>query len=198
MKHENAFFTRLIEQLSPGWNVQLQPHLEPGRLDLGRYQARIYLIDTSSGWTAAAAMAPESFEEARRSAAKAKLSQTRLLDAAGQAVAHQSRRQAEADDPELTACFQLVAAALTGTQTFQAVKANGLAGHWLYLAYRGHDASITCRPMYFSAAEPGFCSPETLEQITRQIIAHDLRPGSNVANTLRQSGGAVIAPAYRA
>jgi len=82
MKHEKAFFTRLIERLSPGWNVQLQP----GQIDLGRYQARIYLIDTSSGWTAAAAMATESFEEARRSATKAMLSQTKLLDAAGQAL----------------------------------------------------------------------------------------------------------------
>lgn len=197
MKHEKAFFTRLIERLSPGWNVQLQPHLEPGQMNLGRYQARIYLIDTSSGWTAAAAMAPESFEEARRSATRAMLSQTKLLDAAGQAVAHQSRRQAEADDPELTACFQLVAAALTGTQTYQTVKLNGLAGHWLYLAYRGHDASITCRPMYFSATEAGFCRPAVLEQVARQVIAHDLRPGTHVAETLRRSGGAVIAPAYR-
>lgn len=51
--------------------------------------------------------------------------------------------------------------------------------------------------MYFSATEPGFCSPEVLEQVTRQVIAHDLRPGTHVADTLRRAGGAVIAPAYR-
>lgn len=198
MTHEKAFFTGMVQQLSPGWSVQLQPHLEPGQIDLGRYQARIYLIDTSNGWTAAAAMAPESFEEARRNATKAMLSQTKLLDAAGQAIAQQSRRQAEADDTELTACFQLVAAVLTGTQTYQTVKLSGLAGHWLYLAYRGHDASITCRPMYFSATERGFCSPAVLEQVMRQVIAHDLRPGTHVADTLRRAGGAMIAPAYRA
>lgn len=197
MKHEKAFVASMAQQLSPGWSVQLQPHLQPGQIDLGRYQTRIYLIDTSNSWTAAAAMAPESFEDACLCAASAKLSQTMLLDAAGQAVARQSQRQAEADDPELTACFQLVTAALTGTQTYQTVKPHGLAGHWLYLAYRGHDASITCRPMYFSAREPGFCLPETLTQMARQVIAHDLRPGTHVADTLRRASGAVIAPTYR-
>ena len=61
---------------------------------------------------------------------------TALLDTAGQAIAHLSRREAVAGDAELQQGFQLVAAALTGTQTFKTVPAHARAGHWLYLAYR--------------------------------------------------------------
>jgi hypothetical protein len=137
-------------------------------------------------------------EEARRNVAAAGLNPTAVLDAAGQAIAQLSRRQAGAGDAELQQGFQLVAAALTGTPTFKAVPPDRRAGHWLYLAYRGNDASTICRPVFFSAHESGFCAPEVLTQMARQVIAHDLRPGTSVADQLRQAGGALIAPGYRA
>ena len=122
---------------------------------------------------------------------------TAVLDAAGQAIAQLSRRQAGAADAELQQGFQLVAAALTGTQTFKAVPPDRRAGHWLYLAYRGHDASTICRPVFFSAHESGFCAPEVLTQMARQVIAHDLRPGTSVSDQLRKADGEIIAPGYR-
>ena len=76
MKQEKAFFETLTGALSPGWMVKLQSQLQPGRMDLGRYQVRLYLIDTSNGWTAAAAMAPDGFDEARCNVAAAKLTPT--------------------------------------------------------------------------------------------------------------------------
>lgn len=50
-----TFFETMAGALSPGWTVKLQSHLQPGQMDLGRYQARLYLVDSSNGWTAAAA-----------------------------------------------------------------------------------------------------------------------------------------------
>jgi hypothetical protein len=197
VKQEKSFFETLTGALSPGWAVKLQSHLQPGQMDLGRFQVRLYLVDTSNGWTAAAAMAPEGFEEASRNVATAGLNLTAVLDAAGQAIAQLSRRQAGAGDAELQQGFQLVAAALTGTQTFKAVPPDRRAGHWLYLAYRGHDASTICRPVFFGSQEAGFCSPEVLTQMARQVIAHDLRPGTSVSDTLKMAGGAIIAPGYR-
>ncbi len=142
-------------------------------------------------------MAPEGFEEARRNVAAAGLTPTSVLDAAGQAIAQLSRRQAGAGDAELQQGFQLVAAALTSTQTFKAVPPDRRNGHWLYLAYRGHDASTICRPVFFGAQETGFCAPDVLTQMARQVIAHDLRPGTSVSDQLRKAGGAIIAPGYR-
>ena len=197
MKQEKTFFETLAGALSPGWAVKLQSHLQPGQMDLGRFQVRLYLVDSSNGWTAAAAMAPGGFEEARQNVAAAGLTSTAVLDATGQAIAQLSRRQAGAGDAELQQGFQLVAAALTGTQTFKAVPPDQRNGHWLNLAYRGHDASTICRPVFFGAQEAGFCSPEVLTQMARQVIAHDLRPGTSVSDTLKKAGGAIIAPEYR-
>ena len=194
MKQEKTFFETMAGALSPGWTVKLQSHLQPGQMDLGRYQARLYLVDSSNGWTAAAAMAPEGFAEASRSVAAAGMTPIAVLDAAGQAIAQLSRRQVGAGDAELQQGFQLVAAALTSTQTFKAVPPDRRNGHWLYLAYRGHDASTICRPVFFGAPEAGFCSPEVLTQMARQVIAHDLRPGTSVAEMLHKAGGALIAP----
>ncbi len=198
MKQEKTFFETMAGALSPGWTVKLQRHLQPGQMDLGRYQVRLYLVDSSNGWTAAAAMAPEGFAEASQNVAAAGLTSTAVLDAAGEAIAQLSRRQAGAGNDELKQGFQLVAAALTSTQTFKAVPPDRRNGHWLYLAYRGHDASTICRPVFFGAPEAGFCSPEVLTQMARQVIAHDLRPGTSVADQLRRAGGALIAPGYRA
>lgn len=194
VKQEKTFFETMAGVLSPGWTVKLQSHLQPGQMDLGRFQVRLYLIDSSNSWTAAAAMAPEGFAEASRNVAAAGLTSTAVLDAAGQTIAQLSRCQAGAGDAELQQGFQLVAAALTSTQTFKAVRPDRRNGHWLYLAYRGHDASTICRPVFFGAPEAGFYSPEVLTQMARQVIAHDLRPGTPVANQLRKAGGALIAP----
>ena len=83
MKQEKTFFETMAGSLSPGWTVKLQSHLQPGQMDLGRFQVRLYLVDTSNGWTAAAAMAPGGFEEARRNVAAAGLTPSRYTHLVG-------------------------------------------------------------------------------------------------------------------
>jgi hypothetical protein len=190
VKQEKVFFENMAGTLSPGWTIKLAarpdgPQALPGQALFDRQQQRL---------DSPAAMAPEGYEEASRNVAAAGLTPTAVLDAAGQAIAQLSRRQAGAGDAELQQGFQLVAAALTSTQTFKAVPPDRRNGHWLYLAYRGHDASTICRPVFFGAPETGFCSPEVLTQMARQVIAHDLRPGTSVADQLHKAGGALIAP----
>ncbi len=43
MKQEKTFFETMTGALSPGWTVKLQSHLQPGQMDLGRFQVRLYL-----------------------------------------------------------------------------------------------------------------------------------------------------------
>jgi drug/metabolite transporter (DMT)-like permease len=57
MKKEQAFFEQMAGTALPGWDVKLQPNMTPGQMDLASYTARIYLVDTSTGWTAAGALA---------------------------------------------------------------------------------------------------------------------------------------------
>jgi hypothetical protein len=198
VKQEKIFFEKLAGAISPGWTVSLSSQaVQPGTMGLGCAEVRLYLVDTSNGWTVAGSMAEEGFDQAREAVLSAGLDTTDLLDAAGQAIADMSRRQAKADDEELHRVFCLVAAALTGTQTFQAVPKHKRHGHWLYLAYRGYDASTVCRPLFFGDSEAGFCSPEVLTQVARQVIAHDLREGTMVSKALRRAGGALIAADYR-
>ena len=61
MKTEHAFFERLANLGQGDWTVKLQPHMVPGQMDLASYTARVYLVDTSTGWTAAGALQPSGF-----------------------------------------------------------------------------------------------------------------------------------------
>jgi hypothetical protein len=198
MTNEHRFFERLAGLASPAWDVQLSDKLHAPGLDLAGRSVRLYLVDTSTSWTAAGAFAPAGFALAADAAKASGLQGSKLADAAGQALGQLGRTQPGPGD-HLEKGLQLAAAALTNTQTFQLVtgKGRGLAGHWVYMAYRGHDASITCRPLYFNAHEMGFVPPEALYSMVRQVVRQDLAPGSSVAKLLKRAGGALLAPMFK-
>lgn len=202
MVQEQSFFSRCLEQLSPGWSITLDPAAQPGSLDLAGRTARLYLIDSSTSWTTAGAFAPAVFAVAAAAATAAALRGSSLADAAGQMLSRLSSAGATSG-ADVSRCLQLVAAALANTQTFAMVQAQGagLAGHWVYLAYRAHDASVICRPLFFRSGaacdSAGFAPPHMLMSLVRQAVAHDTRaPSSAVGKLLRRSGGAILAPAF--
>ena len=197
MSKEKAFFEQMASEASGGWDIKFSDHLQPGELHLGRFQARLYLVDTSNGWTAGGAMAPQNFEDARQMAKTAGINPNDLLDMAGHVVSQLSKRRATSSDPEMIPAFQLIAATLTSTKTFQMVPPEQRNGHWASVVYQGKDGSIISRPVYFAGDEPGLCSPEMLEQMTRQVVAHDMRPGTAVYEAMRKAGGVRLAPALR-
>lgn len=197
MKNEKAFFEAAMGQASPGWTLKLAPGLTPGQMDLARFNARIYLVDTSSDWVAAGAAEVQAFDLAAAAAKSAKTSAHELNDALGQGIAALARNgfaDAQAEQGATIKTMQLALAALTHSKTFELVKPRGLAGHWLYLAYRCLDASIVTRPMYFNGNEAGFVTGETLAGITRSLIKQDLANlGGAVAKQLKKGGGAMLA-----
>jgi hypothetical protein len=198
MKKERAFFEQLAGAALPGWDVKLQPNMTPGQMDLASYTARIYLVDTSTGWTAAGALQPSGFAGLRAHFEALRLDIGTVTDMAGQAVSQLGRDQPAPGSPDIGKGIELVAAALTGTQTFKTVQASGLDGHWVYIGYRMHDASTICRPGFFRTGAPGFVEPGALTHYVRQVMAHDLTsPPSSVSKMLKRAGGAIIAPEFK-
>lgn len=198
MKKEQAFFEQMAGTALPGWDVKLQAHMHPGQMDLASYSARIYLVDTCSGWTAAGVMQPSGFAAIAQAHKAAGLSLDRVTDMAGQCLNQLGRKQPAADSPEVAQGIELVASALTGTQTFKTVKPNGLDGHWIYIAYRMLDGSTICRPGFFRTHEAGFVPPEALAHYVRQVVAHDLgNAQSSVGSMIKRAGGAIIAPEFK-
>jgi hypothetical protein len=198
MKNEKAFFEQMAGGTLPGWAVKLQPHMTPGQMDLASYTARIYVVDTSTGWTAAGALQPSGFAGLREHFAGQQLDIGTVTDMAGQAVTHLGRTQPAPGSPEIGKGIELIAAALTSTQTFKTVQASGLDGHWVYIGYRMLDASTICRPGFFRTGEPGFVAPESLAHYVRQLVAHDLaNPQSAVGQMLKRAGGAIIASEFK-
>lgn len=199
MSKEHRFFESCAAAISPDWCVLLNDQMPLGQLDLASRTVRVYLVDTSTGWVTAGAFTPASFGLAADAARSAGLQGDDLADAAGARLG-QLGQAAPVGGTEVDRCLQLVAAALANTWTFQLMKAQskGPAGHWVYLAYRGHDASITCRPIYFGTHEAGFAPAGALADLVRQVVKQDTQtPASNVAQMLKKAGGAILADAYK-
>lgn len=200
MTNEKAFFEAALGQASPGWTLKLAPELTPGQMDLGRFDVRVYLVDTSSDWVAAGAAEVQAFDLAADAAKSTRTSAEDLKTALGQGIAALARQDftdAQAEQGATIRALQLALGALTQSKTFELVKPRGLAGHWVYLAYRCLDQSIVTRPMYFNSNEPGFVSSEALASITRSLIKQDLANASGaVAKQLKKGGGAMLAPRH--
>lgn len=79
--HEQKFFEALIGFSSPGWNIKLQNHLQPGQMDLGSMRVRVYVVDTSTEWMAAAAMERTAFEISKSQAKAIGMSPLDVADA---------------------------------------------------------------------------------------------------------------------
>ena len=99
-------------------------------MNLASYDVQIYVVDTSTGWTGAGAMQASGFAAAARLPAETGLTLENVTDMAGKSITMLGRDQPEAGAPDLAKCLQLTAAALTGTQTFDQVRATAdLSGH---------------------------------------------------------------------
>lgn len=198
MKTERAFFEHLANVGQADWTVKLQPHMAPGQMDLASYTARVYLVDTSTGWTVAGALQPSGFAAVTRAQKDAGLTPDQVNDIAGQAISRLGRDQPGADAPEVAQAIQLTAAALAGTQTFKTVEPTGLDGHWIYIGYRMLDASTICRPGFFRTGAPGFADPNAITHYVRQVLAHDLGSAKSMTGQmLKRAGGAILAPQYK-
>lgn len=198
MNAEHHFFKHLAETTLPGWDIRLQPHMQPGSMDLASYDARIYVVDTSTGWTASGVMKASSFKDAGQTPARLKLSMDQVKDLAASSITRLGCEQAEADAPEVARCIELTAAALTGTHTFDQVHASAdLSGHWIYIAYRMHDASTVARPVFFRTEATGVLPPEAIAQVVRQVVAQDNSArSSHVGQMIRRAGGAILSKQF--
>jgi hypothetical protein len=198
MNNEHSFFEALAGTTLPGWDVKLQAHMQPGQMDLASYSARVYLVATSTGWTAAGAMQPSGFAAIAQSHKDAGLTVERVTDMAGHCLNKLGREQPEANSPDVALGIELIASALTSTQTFEAVKPTGLEGHWVYIGYQMLDSSTICRPGFFRTHEAGFVPPEALTHYVRQVVANDMgNAQSSVGRMIKRAGGAIISPQYK-
>ena len=194
MGHEKNFFERLAGTALPGWDIKLQPHMEPGQMDLASYDVHIYVVDTSTGWTGAGAMQASGFAAAARLPADIGLSLGDVTDLAGKSITVLGGLQPAAGAPDLAQCIQLTASAVTGTQTFDQVRAGAdLSGHWVYVAYRMHDASTIARPVFFRSRAAGFLPVEALYQVVRQVVSQDRQSSTSaVGRMLKRAGGPIL------
>jgi hypothetical protein len=94
--------------------------------------------------------------------------------------------------------------ALTVTALFEAVQnsgANGLAGHWIYMAHQTAKGTTVSRPVYFSHSEgpATFVEPQALREAVRMTIAQDFDPSRRMRVGIQctQDGGALLAPQFR-
>lgn len=194
MNQEQTFFERLAGTTLPDWDVKLQPHMQPGQMNLASYDVQIYVVDTSTGWTGAGAMQASGFAAAARLPAGTGQSLEDVTDMAGKSITMLGRDQPEAGAPDLAQCIQLTAAALSGTQTFDQVRATAdLSGHWVYVAYRMHDASTIARPVFFRSRTTGFLPIDALYQVVRQVVSQDSKSASStVGRMLKRAGGPIL------
>lgn len=162
-------------------------------------RVRVYVVDTSTEWMAAAAMERTAFEISKSQAKAIGMSPLDVADAAGQSISRLGKIQPTADDPYVVSCIQLTVAAISHTSTFQLVQPKGVDGHWLYLTYRMMDASTVARPVYLNPpAQSGFLSAAMLRAVIQKVVAQDTRQENAVVyQELRHGGGALIAPAFK-
>jgi hypothetical protein len=195
--NEKRFFEQIAQTSNEGWTLKLAAHLKPGEMNLSDYTALLYVVDTSTGWTGAGAITVEGFALARASAQASGWTTDQMADSTGALISKLGREDAPHDSPELAQCLQVMAAALTGTQTFEIAKPSGLDGHWVYIGYRMLDGSTICRPLFFRSGGQGFIPPEALTDVVRRVVVQDTKAtSSTVGRMLKRSGGALLAEIY--
>jgi hypothetical protein len=195
--NEKRFFEQIAHTSNEGWTLKLAAHLTPGEMNLSDYTALLYVVDTSTGWAGAGAMAVDGFALALASAKASGWTTDQMADSTGALISKLGRESAPHDSPELAQCLQVMAAALTGTQTFEIAKPNGLDGHWVYIGYRMLDGSTICRPLFFRSGGQGFIPPEALTDVVRRVVVQDTKAtGSTVGRMLKRAGGALLAEIY--
>jgi hypothetical protein len=191
MKNERNFWTSLMEQANPGWTLHIASDSRPGAIGLGELDAYLYAIDTSTGWTAAAAFRSENMRRGRQGGA-AKRDWQSIASAKIIECGSQSRPP---DAPETETALKAAGLALAQTRTYEVVAADGkLSGHWLYFVYRARNGQAISRPAFLRNQRNGFIPPSELAELRRTIVAQDTRGGSShVASEIARAGGAILA-----
>ena len=198
MKAQRSFFEQIGTSVSPGWSVRLAQDLQPGNFEIFTHSVRLYLIDTSSGWVGAGGLTEESFMLVHEQAQEMQRRRKPVASMAGQLLARLGASRPEAGAPELVEGLAMAALAMTLTTCFKKVRHVGCRGHWLYIGYRGHDASMVCRPVFLFAQDPLFMATDSLMQTVREVVRMDLEnPFGSVSLELKRAGGSVLAEMFR-
>lgn len=195
--NEKRFFEQVAQTANAGWTLKLAGYLTPGGMNLSDYTALLYVVDTSTGWTGAGAMTVDGFALARASAQASGGTTEQMADSTGTLISKLGREDAPHDSPELAQCLQVMAAALTGTQTFEIAKPTGLDGHWVYIGYGCWTAPPFAARCFSEVGGQGFIPPEALSDVVRRVVVQDTKAtGSTVGRMLKRAGGALLAEIY--
>lgn len=219
MTHEHTFWEGVAGATNPGWNIRITRDLSRESPGLAGNDCLVYAIDVSTWWFAAGAMSSLQCRDAivtcRAFLAEqgdcAPRSQT-AADVAGNLIVYCGAQKATAAGDVVGLAIAAAGAALHETRTYEFARASNekaklppLAGHWLCLAYRAANGTdIYTRPAWLGSAHlPAersrrFLHPEELLRFTRQVVKHDTTNQElDVYRSLKQSGGALIAPELR-
>jgi hypothetical protein len=200
MNNEALMWLKQFHHANPGWSVALGRDLQLGAGNLAT-DSYVYVVDTSTGWITAAALAQA---ELKRIAAYADANadvRQQALSACGSAIVDAGSRNVSHDSADAQACLCLAVCALAQTQVWEIIKqrsSGSLAGHWIYATYRLREgAGIIGRPGFVRRPKPGLIPPENLRRVIASMIAQDVgSPASAVGRDLAAGGGAVLSTLF--
>ncbi|MDF2461952.1 MAG: hypothetical protein K0Q43_187 [Ramlibacter sp.] len=200
MNNEQKFWRSLLHARSPYWKL----HIQAGdRIEgLAEYDVAIYVVDTSTGWTAAGMLKTPEFQHIAQAVGQAAKSMRKIRGglSAGIWQVLGEAPQPAASSPEAHEALVSACADMALTKTFVQVKqqTGGVAGHWVYLVYRLQSGERIGRPVFFGRPQMGLIDQNDLEFSICKIIALDTDPASqaSVARDLRAGGGPILCDTF--
>ncbi len=193
MSNERVFFEKMVNSMADGWNIKIADHVQPGEVFGANHEVRFYLVDTSKDWVFAGASSQSNFKALANDPVVLGMDTKTVMDFAASGLVEFSDGRIHPDSSEMVVRY--VAAALARTQTFVRIEdmGKGLAGHWLFVAYRLQDGCINTRPLFVPArTNQQFLPPGDLDDVIASIVRMDCDPNGNteVSRMIRSAGGA--------
>ncbi|TAL65715.1 MAG: hypothetical protein EPN79_11075 [Burkholderiaceae bacterium] len=203
MNNEHKFWHNIAATVYPGWDVFLDPLSKSSSGGLSDADTFIYAIDVATMWTAASCLramdAQRAADDMQRQLAGFKGGQITAADVAGEAIVTCGRNSSPPDSREAKIAINLTVCALRQTQTYKIAteKSGSMLGHWLYISYTlNNNGGILSRPCYFHPEARGLMDPDKLTSLIHAVVRGDLTNHTTlVGRTIKDSGGAVVAPA---
>lgn len=190
---EHKFWTNVVQQVNPGWNIQLDSDNAAQDL-LSTHDTFVYLVDTSTMWVAAGATKSSELLHARRQLTKSKLNSGMVAGAAGNAILDCGAVQLAADHSQTHTALTAAIFAITASATWDVVmdRFGSPAGHWIWLAYKLREGDPLGRPI-FNQGQRAFLHPDALTRSVRAGLSNDLANAqSSVNKRVRAGGGAEL------
>lgn len=160
----------------------------------------IYAIDSATGWVNVSRLSAEDFKALAQDmrARHNFMSSGVALDAASAAIGHLSMNAGNRSDRAERELGIVVAAALTGTMTYEiTTRKFGHEGHWYLLNYRCKDGSFVTRPVVVMGDKAHSKTATQVAHDVRLIVATDMAAvNSNVHKQLQSGGGIQLAPEF--